>query len=234
MERGVVVTGAAGDMGGAIARSFAADGYRVYAGDVRTPASAPRVVPVDLDVTNRSAMLALARRAADETKLEVWVNAAGIFAPSNIIDADEANWHRIIAVNLTGTFHGCAAALSVMEGKGGRIVNIGSLSGQLGGLGVHPAYSASKGGVHALTKNYALEGAKHGITCNAVAPGPVEGSMTKLFGEGTLAKLRSGNPTRRLATMDEVVHAVRYLAGPHAGHTNGAILQINGGVLMTG
>jgi 3-oxoacyl-[acyl-carrier protein] reductase len=92
-----------------------------------------------------------------------------------VADADALEWERIIAVNLTGTFHGCAAALAVMSANGGgRIVNIGSLSGQVGGTALHPAYGASKAGVHALTRTYALEGARHGVYCNAVAPSVID------------------------------------------------------------
>ena len=231
---GAVVTGAAGDLGGAIAASLAEDGHKVYAADLVSLPEGRNIIPVILDVTDRAACFALARRAAEETHLALWVNGAGIFVKTSVADADEPSWHEIIAVNLTGTFHGCSAALAAMKEKGGRIVNIGSLSGQLGGRGVHPAYSASKAGVHALTKNYALEGAKWGVLCNAVAPGPIEGNMVRNFGEATLEKLRAGNPTRALATMAEIVRAVRHLGDPRNTHTNGAILQINGGILMTG
>jgi len=230
----VVVTGAAGDLGGAVADSFLADGYRVYGGDVAPIRARPGLVASKLDVTEREAVFALARQAAAESALKVWVNVAGLFEAARVIEADPDVWHKVIAINLTGTFHGCAAALSVMAGAGGRIVNVGSLSGQLGGLSVHPAYGASKAGVHALTKAYALEGAKHDVYCNAVAPGPIDGRMTAKFSPGTLAKIRAGIPGKRLATMDEVVHAIRYLADDRAGHTTGAILQVNGGVLMTG
>lgn len=232
--RSVVVTGAAGDLGTAVADSFLADGFRVYGGDVAAMRDRPGFVGSPLDVTEREQVFALARRVAAESELRVWVNVAGLFEAARVIEADPAVWHKVIAINLTGTFHGCAAALSVMAGAGGRIVNIGSLSGQLGGVSVHPAYGASKAGVHALTKSYALEGAKHGVFCNAVAPGPIDGRMTAKFASATLDKIRAGIPGKRLATMDEVVHAVRYLADDRAGHTTGAILQVNGGVLMTG
>jgi NAD(P)-dependent dehydrogenase (short-subunit alcohol dehydrogenase family) len=230
----VVVTGAAGDLGGAVTNSFLADGYRVYGGDVAPIRARPGLVASKLDVTEREEVFALARQAAAESALKVWVNVAGLFEAARVIEADPDVWHKVIAINLTGTFNGCAAALSVMAGAGGRIVNVGSLSGQLGGLSVHPAYGASKAGVHALTKAYALEGAKHDVYCNAVAPGPIDGRMTAKFSPGTLAKIRAGIPGKRLATIDEVVHAIRYLADDRAGHTTGAILQVNGGVLMTG
>jgi len=230
----VVVTGAAGDLGTAVADSFLGDGYRVYGGDIAPIRARPGLAASKLDVTDREQVFALAQRAAAESALKIWVNVAGLFEAARVIDADPDVWHKVIAINLTGTFHGCAAALSVMAGTGGRIVNVGSLSGQLGGLSVHPAYGASKAGVHALTKAYALEGAKHDVYCNAVAPGPIDGRMTAKFSPGTLAKIRAGIPGKRLATMDEVVHAIRYLADDRAGHTTGAILQVNGGVLMTG
>ncbi|MCX7354538.1 MAG: SDR family oxidoreductase [Alphaproteobacteria bacterium] len=230
----VVVTGAAGDLGGAVVDSFLADGYRVYGGDVAPIRARPGLIASKLDVTERAQVFALAKQAAAESALKVWVNVAGLFEAARVIEADPDVWNTVIAINLTGTFHGCAAALSVMAGAGGRIVNVGSLSGQLGGLSVHPAYGASKAGVHALTKAYALEGAKHDVYCNAVAPGPIDGRMTAKFSPGTLAKIRASIPGKRLATMDEVVHAIRYLADDRAGHTTGAILQVNGGVLMTG
>lgn len=230
----VVITGAAGDLGGAVTDSFLADGYQVYGGDVAPIRARPGLIASKLDVTERAQVFALAKKAAVESALKIWVNVAGLFEAARVIEADPDVWHKVIAINLTGTFHGCAAALSVMAGEGGRIVNVGSLSGQLGGLSVHPAYGASKAGVHALTKAYALEGAKHDIYCNAVAPGPIDGRMTAKFSPGTLAKIRAGIPGKRLATMDEVVHAIRYLADDRAGHTTGAILQVNGGVLMTG
>jgi NAD(P)-dependent dehydrogenase (short-subunit alcohol dehydrogenase family) len=230
----VVVTGAAGDLGGAVADSFRADGYRVFAADIVPVEPHSGIEPVALDVTDRKAVFALAGRAADEGVLWAWINAAGIVTVEPVEEADPAAWDRIIAVNLTGAFHGCAAALSVLKLRGGRIINVGSISGQLGGVGPHPAYGASKAGVHALTKSFALAGARYGITCNAVAPFVLEGHMSREFGEAQRHKLVRGHPLRRLGRMEEVVHAIRYLADPRASFTNGAILQVNGGALMTG
>lgn len=232
--KGVVITGGAGDLGAALADSFATDGFTVYAGDVRPVAARDGVIPVELDVTDRDAVFALARRVADEAGLAIWVNNAGVVDTQPVATADPAAWERIIAINLTGTFNGCAAALEVMAARGGgRIVNIGSISGQVGGTGLHPAYGASKAGVHALTKTYALEGSRSGVYCNAVAPFVLEGAMGAQFGERQ-DKLARGHPMRRFGTMDEAVHAVRYLADPRASFTNGTILQVNGGALMIG
>jgi NAD(P)-dependent dehydrogenase (short-subunit alcohol dehydrogenase family) len=228
--KGVVVTGAAGDMGGGAAASFRADGFRVFAADLRAPPAAENTVPVALDVRERDAVMALAERAAAESDLRVWINCAGVVSNAPVDQASPEEWDRIIGINLTGTFHGCAAAFAVMKKNGGgRIVNAGSISGQLGGTGPHPAYGASKAGVHALTKSYALEGARYGVYCNAVAPSVIEGAVGDQFSERQRGVLAQSNPLRRLARMDEVVGAIRYLASDAASYTNGVILPVNGG-----
>jgi 3-oxoacyl-[acyl-carrier protein] reductase len=226
-----VITGAAGELGQALSGVFRADGYNVYGGDIAAVEPRAGLVPVHLDVTDRAATFALAERAAAEAgPLKLWINAAGILRVVKVSEADALDWERIIAVNLTGTFHGCAAALEVMrESGGGRILNIGSLSGQVGGTALHPAYGASKAGVHALTRTYALEGAKYGVYCNAVAPSVIEGAMASRMSERQREHLARSNPLRRLASMPEVVDAVRYLASDAASYTNGVILPVNGG-----
>ncbi|MGH7003480.1 MAG: SDR family NAD(P)-dependent oxidoreductase, partial [Alphaproteobacteria bacterium] len=167
----------------------------------------------------------------------VWINCAGVVSTAAVEEASAAEWDRVVAINLTGTFHGCAAAFEIMRKNappGGRIVNAGSISGQLGGVGPHPAYGASKAGVHALTKTYAIAGARHGIYCNAIAPSVIEGSMAKSFSAGQIEKYTAAIPLRRLAHMDEIVHAIRYLADPKAGYTSGVVLALNGASLNIG
>lgn len=230
-----VITGAAGDLGQALCEAFLADGYRVYGGDVVPVEPRPGLVLVHLDVRDRAAVFALAERAAAEAgPVKLWINAAGILRVVKVLEADPADWERILAVNLTGTFHGCAAALEAMrQSGGGRIVNIGSLSGQVGGTALHPAYGASKAGVHALTRTYALEGAKYGVYCNAVAPSVIEGAMARQLSEPQREHLASTNPLRRLAQVTEVVDAIRYLASDAASYTNGVILPVNGGSYLS-
>jgi len=226
-----VITGAAGDLGRALCEALIADGLTVFGADLAPLEPRPGLIPVQLDVTDRAAVFALAERAATEAGLlRLWINAAGIVRVVRVADAAAADWDQIIAVNLTGTFHGCAAALAVMRAQGaGRIVNLGSLSGQVGGTGVHPAYGASKAGVHALTRTYALEGARHGVLCNAVAPSVLESRMGGQFSERQRARLAEANPLRRLGRIEEVVAAIRYLASDAASYTNGVILPLNGG-----
>jgi len=232
-RRAAVVTGAFGDMGRAVVARLAREGFYIYAADLWTGALDVAGEAVRLDVTDRDAVMALAHRAAASHTLEVWVNCAGIFVPVPVSQASEADWDKLIAVNLTGTFHGCAAALAAMMPQGlGRIVNIGSISGQVGGAGVHPAYGASKAGVHALTKAYALEGARSGVLCNAVAPGLLEGAMSDAFDETARQKLARANPLGRMGRMDEVAEVIAFLAGPASSYMTGAILPVNGGALM--
>jgi len=230
---GVVVTGASGDLGRALCSGLVADGYRVFAADVSPGDAVPGMEPVHLDVTDRQAMSALAERAGNETRLQAWVNAAGIFIACPVSAATNADWTRIIAVNLTGTYNGCAAALPVLAAAGGgRIVNIGSISGQVGGGGAHPAYGASKAGVHALTKTYAVEGARYGVLCNAVAPGMLETGMAREFDDRQLDKLVQAVPLRRLGRMDEIARVIRFLISPENTYITGAIVPVNGGAYM--
>jgi NAD(P)-dependent dehydrogenase (short-subunit alcohol dehydrogenase family) len=232
-SRAVVITGAAGDLGRALCDSFLADGYTVYAADRAASAPRPGLEPVTLDVTDRAAVIALAQRAGRERKLQAWINGAGAFVACPVQEASAEDWQRIIAVNLTGTFYGCAAALPVLAAAGGgRIVNIGSISGQVGGVGAHPAYGASKAGVHALTKTYAGEGARYGVLCNAVAPGLLAGGMLREFNETQREKLARAAPLRRLGTMAEITYVIRFLADPANSYMTGAIVPVNGGAFM--
>jgi NAD(P)-dependent dehydrogenase (short-subunit alcohol dehydrogenase family) len=232
-KMGVVVTGAAGDLGRTLCRSFLKDGFSVFAADLSPAAECPGLEPVRIDVTVHKAMRELAERAGRETHLQAWINAAGLFVSCPVTAATDTDWARIIAVNLTGTYYGCAVALPVLAAVGGgRIVNVGSISGQVGGGGVHPAYGASKAGVHALTRTYATEGARHGVLCNAVAPGLLEAGVVREFDERQREKLAQAVPLRRLGGMDEVVRVIRFLASADNTYMTGAIVPINGGAYM--
>src|SRR5690349_4862803 len=110
-SRGVVITGAAGDLGRALCTAYLADGLTVFAADLSPPEPRQGLVPCRVDVCDASAVKALAARAGRESRPWAWVNAAGIFVAGAVAEASEEDWQRIIAVNLGGTFHGCAAAL---------------------------------------------------------------------------------------------------------------------------
>ena len=99
-------------------------------------------------------------------------------------------------------------------------------------MGAHPAYGASKAGVHALTKTYALEGARVGVLCNAVAPGLLAGGMVREFSDTQREKLARATPLRRLGSMTEITRVIRFLADPANTYMTGAILPVNGGAFM--
>jgi NAD(P)-dependent dehydrogenase (short-subunit alcohol dehydrogenase family) len=224
-----VVTGAAGDVGAMLAARLAGDGWQVVAADIREPEGGPGIDTVVADVADPAAVEALAERAASAGDLALWVNAAGIFRVCPVAEASDEDWHRILSVNLTGTFNGCRAALPRLV-SGGRIVNLSSIAGQTGVTGVHPAYGASKAGVQSLTAVYAKEGAKHGITCAAVAPGVLDSAMGGQFTEDQRAKLEASTAFRRFGRVEEVVEAILFLADTErSGWINGATIPVNGG-----
>lgn len=224
-----VVTGAAGDIGRALCERLAADGWKVIGVDLRTDDIPAGTAAHAADVTDTDAIERIAEEAASTGDLRLWVNAAGIFTVCPVADAAMEDWHRIIGVNLTGTFNGCRAALPRLV-SGGRIVNVSSIAGQSGVTGVHPAYGASKAGVQSLTAVYAKEGAKRGVTCAAVAPGVLESAMGNQFTDGQRGKLEASTAFRRFGRIEEVVEAILFLANTsRSGWINGATIPVNGG-----
>jgi 3-oxoacyl-[acyl-carrier protein] reductase len=233
------VTGAAGGIGAAAATALAAQGAQLALGDIHTPMGAD-ALNLMLDVTRHGAVQdAVSQVVATYGRLDILVNAAGIVSAGSAATLDEAEWDRILAVNLKGTFLCCQAVIPAMRARAhGRIINIGSIIGKNGGnarawldpseqeRSSNVAYGASKAGVHAVTSFLARELAADGITVNAVAPGPVASAMTAAFP----ASLRALIPVGRLGRAEEVAAAIAFLAGPDAGFITGEILDINGGM----
>jgi NAD(P)-dependent dehydrogenase (short-subunit alcohol dehydrogenase family) len=239
--RVALVTGGAGGIGRAVSVALAACGAQVVAAD-RVPfePAVPGVHGASLDVTRRDDVA----RCFDEAvrrfgRLDILVNVAGVVSMGSAETLEEAEWDRVIDINLKGTFLCCQAAIGHMKcNGGGRIVNLGSVIGKNGGnprpwLDPHEqdrasnvAYGASKAGVHIMTAFLAKELASAGITVNAVAPGPVASAMTTNFPQ----VLRDLIPLGRMGVADEVAAAVLFLASPQAGFITGEILDVNGGI----
>jgi 2-hydroxycyclohexanecarboxyl-CoA dehydrogenase len=238
--RSALVTGGAKGIGEAIVRRLAAEGARVWIGDIDTD-GAERVAAetgaesVRLDVTDPESA-----RAAVETagRLDVLVNNAGMDEFGFFTDTTPEMWERVIAVNLKGVLACTGAVLPGMQEAGyGRIVSIASEAGRVGSKG-SAVYSAAKGGVIAFTKTIARENARFGITANAIAPGPIETPLLKRanelgeIGERIIETMKRGTQLRRLGQPEEVAAAVAFLAAEEASYVTGETLGVSGGLGM--
>lgn len=234
------MTGAASGIGRATVHRLVAEGATVLAADmaaeglaetVASAAPAAAVTTLVGDVTDPDfAPAAVDAALALDGHLDLLVNAAGILRFEHSHEADLAAWERILAVNLTGTFRFCRAALPALLDGGGVIVNVASTSALFG----HPwaaAYAASKGGVLSLTKTLAVEYAKQGLRVNAVCPGSIDTPITGAFHlpDGADPKLlrRIMSPTG-MAGPEVVAAAIAYLGSDDARHVNGEDLRIDG------
>jgi len=240
-DRSILVTGGNGGLGRAIARAFLeeAAGNRVWLG-VRSnreeaegfaAQSGGRCELVDLDVTDRGAWdAAVGRIVAEGGSLDVLVNNAGHHADGLLATMSDADWRSVVGSNLDGTFNGCRAVVKTMLGqRGGRIVNVASLSALMAPLG-QTNYAAAKAGIVALTQSLAKEVARAGITVNAVCPGYIETeALAGMDPEQRKAAAR-GIPMRRFGKPAEVAAAVVFLACPAASYVTGSVLKIDGGI----
>lgn len=241
---GAVVTGATGDIGGAIARVLADQGARVglmarradrleeLAGELGDGGTQVSVAPCD--VTDPEAVTAAAG-AISETigPIDILINNAGgarFTAPA--LEIAEPGWSKTVALNLTAPFLVSQAFGQWMIERGqGSIVNVGSLSG-LRHLPGMAAYSAAKGGLFQQTKALAREWAPHGVRVNAVAPGFVDTSGWDSYDkDAVVAEAGIGIPLGRWATAEEVALPAAFLASPAASYITGAVLVIDGGML---
>jgi NAD(P)-dependent dehydrogenase (short-subunit alcohol dehydrogenase family) len=230
----VLVTGAAGAIGGAVVTAVKAAGGTAIASDRDSAAGIDLALDVTAEADWQRAMAEIERRHG---RLDGLVNAAGVVALGSVEQLDFATWRRVLAVNLDGTFLGCQYAFPLLKQRGGSIVNLSSVSGLIGGHNL-AAYNASKGGVSLLTKSVALTGArcKPPIRCNAVCPAFLEGAMVDGIAQGARdpdvakQKMAAGIPLGRLGRPAEVAALCVYLLSEASGFVTGANLPIDGGL----
>jgi acetoacetyl-CoA reductase len=164
--------------------------------------------------------------------VDVLVNNAGITRDTTMKRMDHAKWQEVIDTNLGGCFNMAKAVWEGMVARGyGRIVNIGSINGQAGQYG-QVNYAAAKSGIHGFTKALAQEGARAGITVNAIAPGYIDTDMVAAVPEDVLGKIVARIPVNRLGRADEIARGVAFLVDENAGFVTGSTLSINGGQHM--
>ena len=246
-EKICLITGAGSGIGRAMALRFAQEGATVVLGDQDGQAAelvaaavrqaGGRAQPIEADVTQPMEVQAMVRATVDTFgSLDVLINQAGVIQVGDITDMSEAEWDRVIDVNLKGVFLGCKFGLRAMLAQGGGvIINTASVSG-LVGIPKQAAYCASKGGVIALTRALAVDFADRNIRVNCIAPGPIDTPWTEnvLRAPGDpSAEYRwivMSQPLKRLGTMDEVAAAAAYLASDDAAYVTGTVLVIDGGL----
>jgi NAD(P)-dependent dehydrogenase (short-subunit alcohol dehydrogenase family) len=234
-----LVTGGRGGIGRAICARFLREGATVYAADLSEQGSVAATEEcgrfIRLDVTSESeAQAAMARVAQECAKLDILVNAAGIEIEKTIEQTSLADWNRIFAINVTGTFLVSKHALPLLRKSGsGSIINFGSYDGFIADPGL-AAYCATKGAVHALTRAMACDHGPEGIRVNAVCPGYVDTPMLRNFfrDAGTIesldAAVRAVHPTRRYGTPEDVANLVNWLASDEARYASGQLWVLDG------
>ena len=219
-----LVTGAASGIGAAVAARFRADGFTVVGLDV-----VPAEGVVECDVTSSSAVDAV---VASLSQLDVVANIAGIPQFGRVESISDSEWDRVLAVDLTGPFYVCRAAIPLLRSSRGCIVNLASVAG-IQGQAYTAAYSAAKGGLVLLTRALAVELAPDGVRVNCICPGGVDTPLIRQASfppdadAGLVARL--SGPMPALARPDDVASAVAWLASDAAATVTGIALPMDGG-----
>jgi 3-oxoacyl-[acyl-carrier protein] reductase len=239
-----VVTGAGRGLGKAIALRLAEEGAGVAVVDINGETArcvqkevgerGVRSLSCCADVSNVSQVKSMVLSVVKELgTVDILVNNAGILHTTAIENITEEEWDRLLAVNLKSVFFTSQQVLPYMKRKRyGRIVNISSSAGRMGGYGNGVGYAASKAGIIGLTMSFARKVAEFGVTVNAVAPGTTETEIIQALSEETKQMLKNLIPMKRLGTPKNVADAVAFLASGEADFITGAVIDVNGGLFM--
>jgi NAD(P)-dependent dehydrogenase (short-subunit alcohol dehydrogenase family) len=241
-----VITGAGSGIGRAAASLFAAEGARVVVADVaadQADAAVTEIVDaggsalaVTVDVSDEAQVAAMVAAAVSTYGgLHVMFNNAGIFPDDDggILDTPPETWQRVMEVNLKGVWLGCRAAVPVMlDSGGGSIVNVASFVALVGAATAQMAYTASKGGVLAMTRELAVEYARQGIRANSICPGPIETPLlAELLSDPQRRQRRLVHiPIGRFGRPEEIASAALFLASDDASFVTGSALVVDGGI----
>lgn len=241
----VLITGASRGIGACTAALFASKGWRVALHYHRSEGKAlalaealqsqgHEVLPVRGDIADSAQVNEMVQRVLDKFgRLDVLINNAGIAEQKLFTDITDADWERMLHINLSGAFYASRAVLPVMiRRKSGRILNVSSIWGMVGAsCEVH--YSAAKAGLIGLTKALAQEVAPSGIQVNCVAPGVIRTDMTAGFSPEELSELAESTPLGRLGEPEDIARTLLFLASPEAEFITGQVISPNGGFVIT-
>ena len=238
----IVVTGASRGIGAGVARYLAERGARVAITYTSQPAAAEAVLASlagtghlsqKLDVTDSASVEAAFKAIQTEFGgIDALVNNAGVTRDQLLMRMKEEEFDTVVATNLRGAFLCCKAVMRTMlKARGGVIVNVSSVIGQMGNAG-QSNYAASKAGLEGFTRSVALEVGSRGIRVNAVAPGYIVTDMTDALDDKQRTAVESRIPLARLGSVDDVAAAVAFLIDDQARYITGQVLQVNGGLYM--
>lgn len=243
-NRVAIVTGAARGIGRAIALALAEHGVIPVAVDIDAD-GAQRVVAeiaqmgvaaasYPVDVSNVEQVTAMVDDVARQYgHVDILVNNAGVLSTAAIEELDEAEWDRVMNINVKSAVFATQQVLKYMRRQGwGRIVNISSLAGRMGGISAGCAYSTSKAALLGMTMCIARQVAPHHITVNAIAPGTTESAILQGFTPEQVRKLAASVPVGRLGKPEDVARTVVFLASEAADFITGAVIDVNGGMFM--
>jgi 3-oxoacyl-[acyl-carrier protein] reductase len=245
-DKVALVTGASRGIGRAIALELARRGAQVVVNYNRSAEAAAEVVAaveaeggeataVQADVSDLSQAQALVQAAVETYgRLDILVNNAGVTRDQVLLRMKEEEWDTVIRVNLKSLFNTCkAAARTMLRQRRGRIINISSVVG-LAGQGGQTNYAAAKAGIIGFTKSLAKELGSRAITVNAVAPGFVLTDLTVDLPENLRQEAVERTPLQRMGRAEEIAYAVAFLASDEAAFITGAVIPVDGGLVMTG
>ena len=239
MARVAIVTGGTRGIGEAICLRLQKQGHLVvanYGGNeekARAFTQATGIPAYRFDVGDHQACLdGCALIAAEHGPIDIVINNAGVTRDGVLHKMTFEDWNEVMRINLGGCFNTAKATFSGMRERGwGRIVNIGSINGQAGQYG-QVNYAAAKSGIHGFTKALAQEGAKYGVTVNAIAPGYIDTDMVAAVPPPVLEKIVARIPVGRLGQAEEIARGVAFLTSDNGGFVTGSTMSINGGQHM--